>query len=122
MSDNWNFRLQPSIGIDHVIFDAGSNFKVDQFQPLVEIRAESDWKLGEAITLTAGADFILGQYDFTVDLPFNFEYAASYDPLAEREPVQLSGKGIGLGPDMYINATISPLPDRDLHWLTDAEN
>ena len=116
ISKTWSVLFQPSIGVDDVSFDAGGGFKVDQRQPIVEIRAESTWKLHDAFTLTAGADYIIGEYDFTVDLPFSFDYAANYDPLAEREPLQLEGKGLGTGPDMYLNAEIRPLSDRN-RWV-----
>jgi TonB family protein len=116
ISDRWSILLQPSIGVDDVIFDTGGGFKIDQRQPIVELRAESTWNLGDAISVTAGADFIIGEYDFTVDLPFSFDYAANYDPLAEREPLQLLGKGLGTGPDLYLNAEIHPLSDKN-RWV-----
>ena len=116
LHENWTILVQPSLGIDDVIFDAGGGFKVDQHQPIFELRAESTWKLGDSISLTLGTDFIIGEYDFTVDLPFSFDYVANYDPLAEREPLQLQGKGLGSGPDVYVHAEIHPLADTS-RWV-----
>ena len=91
------------------ILDIGGGLRVNQYQPTAEVRLEHFWTPSEHISLTSGLDFIGGGYEFTVDLPFWFENAANFDPLAERDPVQLEGSGFGWGPDVYVNAQINPL-------------
>ena len=115
-SKNWTFRLLPSIGIDHTYFDVGGGFKVDNLQTLFEMRGETSIKANDSFTFTAGIDWIIGAYDFQVELPFSFDYAANFDPLAEREPVFFGGEGLGVGPDVYVNAELRPLKDKE-KWI-----
>ena len=83
-SDTSSIQFTPSYGVDVINLDIGGGLRVNQYQPTAEVRLEHFWTPSEHISLTSGLDFIGGGYEFTVDLPFSFENAANFDPLAER--------------------------------------
>jgi TonB family protein len=118
VSDDLQVEFLPSFGVDHIDLDVGGGLRVEQVLPTLEVRLESRWRASDALSLTTGLDFIGGGYDFTASLPFSLENASSYDPLAERDPVTLTGNGLGLGPDFYVNAELHPLKDRE-RWRLD---
>ena len=117
-SDTSSIQFTPSYGIDVINLDIGGGLRVNQYQPTAEVRLEHFWIPNDHISLTSGLDFIGGGYEFTIDLPFSFENAANFDPLAERDPVQLKGSGFGWGPDVYVNAQVNPLKNID-RWRLD---
>ena len=113
LGEDWQLRLIPSVGIDGADFALGSETRLYQWQVLAEVRAELLWTPAEPLTVTTGLDFIGGNYWFEAQLPISPESFASYDPLAEREPFSIDGRGLGGGPDAYVRADVRPLSDRD---------
>jgi len=113
LSDTWRLRVTPSFGIDDTRFSVGNSTDLQQSQPLAVVRAEAIWTPTESLTLTNGFDFIGGGYTFSAQLPLNPDQLDDYDPLAEREPFTIDGRGVGGGPDFYARADFRPLEDRD---------
>ncbi|MBM76627.1 MAG: hypothetical protein CMK59_14570 [Proteobacteria bacterium] len=118
LTEHSRFKFTPSFGNDIISLNIAGGLRVDQRQPTAEIRFEHIWSPSQKTILTSGIDFIGGGYNFDVSLPFSFENASSFDPLAERDPTTLSGSGTGWGPDLYINAELHPLKDPDV-WRID---
>jgi TonB family protein len=112
-TDTLRLLVTPSVGFDGVSLGLGDSFRVDQGQWLLELRTELAWAPTPAITITPGFDFIGGLYDFDAKLAFDPSGLGSYDPLAERQPWVTSGAGGGWGPDLYVDAELRPLRDRD---------
>lgn len=113
LGEELTLRLVPSFGLDLAEFNLGEEFDLYQDQWLWEIRGELDWTPSEALTATAGVDFIGGWYTFETRFPFDPTSFANYDPLAEREPFVQTGKGTGWGPDLYADLKWRPLKDRE---------
>ncbi len=112
LSDQLSLRLVPSIGFDGINFQVGNAFRVDQWQVLLEARAELIWTPTDTLTTTAGLDFIGGTWGFQAGLPIDPGMLDDYDPLAEREPWTTSGTGTGWGPDLYADAAWRPVPGK----------
>lgn len=115
-SDDWNMTITPSYGIDKTSFDVGGGLRITQDQPMFEIRAETRWAPSEKFNLLLGTDTVLGGFAFEAELPFSFADVASFDPLAERNPVAFSGSGYFYTPDVYLQTEIHPLKDTD-RWI-----
>ena len=81
--------ITPSYGIDSASLDAGGGVRLTQDQPMFELRAETRWAPSKRFNLLLGTDTVAGQFSFNAELPFSFEDIASFDPLAERNPVDL---------------------------------
>jgi TonB family protein len=113
VNDQWQFRLYPSLGIDNTSFNAGGGIRIEQSQPSIELRSESEWNFSDSFTLLAGADFIGGIYKFDAQLPFSLSNASNFDPLAERDPVGFGGKGYFISPDAYLQGEIHPLKSKE---------
>lgn len=113
LTERMDLRIVPSVGLDVAEFDLGSSLHLEQRTLLLELRAEAPFEASEALTLTPGMDFLGGYYWFTVDLPFDPSIFGNYDPLAEREPYSLTGDGTAWGPDIFLDAEIRPLKERD---------
>ncbi|MFT4977642.1 MAG: TonB family protein, partial [Myxococcota bacterium] len=113
LSPTWRLRLTPSLGIDSTQLSVGNSTNLEQVQPLAEVRAEAIWTPSEALTVTNGFDFIGGGYRFSAELPINPDQLDDYDPLGEREPFSIDGRGLGGGPDLYVRADVRPLVERD---------
>jgi TonB family protein len=115
VNDELQLRLTPSFGIDKTDLEIGG-IEIIQSQPMIEIRAESEWVPSEHFALIAGADFITGTFSFEAKLPFTIENLSSYDPLAERDPVSFGGDGYFYSPDFYLQGEVHPLKDAD-RWI-----
>ncbi|MGC6510022.1 MAG: TonB family protein [Myxococcota bacterium] len=116
LSDTWRLRLTPSFGIDTNSISLGDGLRLNQANPYLEVRAESIWDLKEKHNVTAGMDFIGGQYRFDARFPFSIDNASNYDPLQERDSTAFEGKGYVWAPDLYVKAEFRPLKDPD-RWL-----
>ena len=116
LSDTWNMTVTPSYGIDSASFDVGGGVRVTQDQPMLELRAETRWTPSDRFNLLLGTDTVAGSFTFKAELPFSFEDAASFDPLAERNPVSFGGEGYYYTPDIYLQTEIHPLKDID-RWV-----
>ncbi len=114
--DHFALRIVPSLGVDGIRFRLGNQWRINQWQLLAELRAEAEIKPHDALTLTAGLDFIGGWYWFEAELAINPDALSDYDPLDEREPWTTDGRGRAGGPDPYLDLMIRPLPDRE-RWL-----
>jgi len=112
-SDKAELLLVPSFGIDEAEFNLGEAFDLLQQQWLVELRSELRYKPTTAVELLGGVDLIAGTYRFRTRFPFDPTSFADYDPLAEREPFEQLGEGAAWGPDLYLEATLRPLKDRE---------
>ena len=115
-SDDWNMTITPSYGIDSSSVDVGGGVRLTQDQPMFELRAETRWAPSERFNLLLGTDTVVGGFGFTAELPFSFEDVASFDPLAERNPVAFTGDGYFYTPDIYLQTEIHPLKDPD-RWV-----
>ncbi len=115
-SDDWNMTITPSYGVDVTSVDVGGGVRLTQEQPIFELRAETNWRPNERFSLLVGTDTVVGGFDFEAELPFSFEDVASFDPLAERNPVAFTGKGYFYTPDFYLQSEIHPLKDPD-RWV-----
>ena len=83
---------------------------------MFELRAETRWAPSKRFNLLLGTDTVAGQFSFNAELPFSFEDIASFDPLAERNPVEFGGEGYFYTPDVYLQTEIHPLKDAD-RWV-----
>ena len=63
VNDELQLRLTPSFGIDKTDLEVGG-IEIIQTQPMIEIRAESEWVPSKHFALIAGADFITGTFSF----------------------------------------------------------
>ena len=115
-SDTWNMTITPSYGIDSASFDVGGGVRVTQDQPMLEVRAETRWAPSDRFNLLLGTDTVAGNFTFKAELPFSFEDVASFDPLAERNPVSFGGEGYYYTPDIYLQTEIHPLKNVD-RWV-----
>lgn len=113
LGDQLELRILPSLGLDTAAFNLGDALSVRNWQLLAELRAELAWTPAPGFKLIPGVDFIGGMYGFEVELPFNPDSFASYDPLEEREPWTQEGTGTVWAPDLYVQAQLRPLADRD---------
>ncbi len=113
LSDTLSLRLLPSLGFDRIAFNLGNGTRIVQDQVLMEGRFELPWTPSEHFTLTPGIDLIAGRYTFETQLPFDPGTLVDFDPLDEREPWTVDGKGWGWGPDLYLSAAIRPLAEID---------
>lgn len=116
-SDSLALRVMPAIGVDYSYFGLGQSFQLDQTLVLTEVRAELPWTVNERVELVPGLDFIGGTWDFTTALPFNPTSFIEYDPLAEREPWEISDSGAGWGPDLYLKANLRPFQDPERLYI-----
>ena len=108
--------ITPSYGIDSASFDVGGGVRVTQDQPMLRLRAETRWVPSDRFNLLLGTDTVAGSFTFEAELPFSFEDVASFDPLAERNPVSFGGEGYYYTPDIYLQTEIHPLKDVD-RWV-----
>lgn len=113
VNDKWRLRFVPSFGVDSSTFSLGDGLRLTQSNPYLEVRAESIWDLKEKHEVTAGLDFIGGQYNFEALLPFSIDNSVNYDPLQERDSSSFEGKGYIWAPDLYIKADLRPLKNAD---------
>lgn len=111
LSDRWELRVVPSMGIDSANFALGNDFDLRQTVYLAELRSELTWRPSETLTGRFGVDFLGGWYDFSVALPFDPSLLAEYDPIEEREDYAISGTGSAWGPDAYAELEWRPLAD-----------
>lgn len=116
INDEWGLTITPSYGIDVTSVDVGGGIRLTQEQPLFELRAETLWTPSESFNLLLGTDTVIGGFDFQAELPFSFEDVASFDPLAERNPVAFEGKGYFYTPDFYAQGEWHPLANRE-KWV-----
>jgi TonB family protein len=113
LSERTELLLVPSFGVDEAEFNLGEAFDLLQQQWLVELRSELRHTASPAVELLGGVDLIAGTYRFRTRFPFDPTTLADYDPLAEREPFTQVGEGVAWGPDVYLEATLRPLKDRE---------
>ena len=111
LSDTLHLRAVPSFGVDYGQFSVGSALRLDQTQYVTEIRTELPWTPSPAVKLVPGLDLIGLYWDFKATLPIDPSAFSDYDPLDEREPVTLGGKGVGFAPDVYLDLQLRPLAD-----------
>ncbi len=111
-------RFTPSLGLDINQGNFGGSLTGAQDTLLFELRTELPWEISDHFTLTPGSDFIMGPWGFGVELPFNPEVAASFDPIGEREDWSIEDRGWAWGPDLYLDADIRPLEDPDRLLIT----
>jgi hypothetical protein len=83
---------------------------------MFELRAETRWAPSDRFNLLLGTDTVVGGFSFEAELPFSFEDASSFDPLAERNPVSFDGKGYFYTPDIYLQTEWQPLKNSDA-WI-----
>ncbi len=112
--DTLSLLVAPSFGVDYNDFSLGGEFRLASLNGVGQLRTELSWTPTPALTLVPGLDLIGGWYSFQFKSPYRFE--ALDDPLAEREGADTAGRGMAMGPDVYVKALIRPLEDRE-RWL-----
>jgi TonB family protein len=113
LGDRLLWSVVPSFGVDVSSFDLGGDIRAEETQYLLELRSELEWSPTDALTLRPGIDAIGGTFAFEVLFPFSPDSMADYDPIGEREPWSFADDGWAFGPDLYLDAEIRPLEDRD---------
>ncbi len=110
-----DLRLETSLsfGVDGSSFLLGDTFRVDNRTVTATARSALIWSPGAALEVEPGLDFIGGTWAFEASLPFDPGSLADYDPIGEREPWSASGRGTLWTPDLYVEARVRPLADRD---------
>ncbi len=111
LAERLKVHFMPSFGVDINSGNMGGFLEGFERTWLLELRTEFPWELCDKLTITPGMDFIGGLWQFGVELPFNPEIAASYDPIGEREDWEIEDDGWVWGPDLYVDADIRPLAD-----------
>jgi len=118
LGEKVDLHFTPSLGLDINEGNFGGSLAGGQYTTLFELRTELPWEISDHLTITPGTDFIGGPWGFNVELPFNPEIAASYDPIGEREDWSIEDSGWAWGPDVYLDADIRPLEDPDRLLIT----
>ncbi len=113
LAERLKMKFTPSFGVDINSGNLGDALSGFERTWILELRNEFPWQLSDKLTVTPGIDFIGGLWEFGVELPFNPEIAASYDPIGEREDWSIEDQGWAWGPDLYIDADWRPLADPD---------
>ena len=113
LDKRWAIHASPSFGSDTADLNVGDTFRLIQNRYTIEVRAHAKYTLDDHFDATAGIDFIAGWADFIIELPFNPATFAEIDPLAEREPYQLTDSATGWGPDPFLSTTWRPLANPD---------
>jgi len=112
-NEQFSFRAIPSLGQDVALFELGADWLLETTQWMLETRAELDWTPNDAVTVTAGADYIGVQTDFRLEFPINPDSLVDYDPLSELEPWAISDTVLGHTPAFYLDTKWRPLPNKD---------
>ncbi|HMV65313.1 MAG TPA: TonB family protein, partial [Myxococcota bacterium] len=114
LSDKLSFNIDPSLGVDLINLGLGQDFGLDNWNVLLQLRADLHWTPTPAVEVIPGVDFIGGPWRF------EFKSAVSFadldDPLAERDPVGFDGHGTAWSPDTYVRVNLRPFEDRQ-RWL-----
>lgn len=113
-SDTVAMNLKPSLGIDLTDLGLGSEFGLQNWNLIGQLRADVDWRPHPAVQIIPGVDFIGGPYYFDFRSPLSFDDLG--DPLAERTPVGFDGRGTAWSPTPHLKINLRPLADRD-RWL-----
>lgn len=113
LSERLTLSLTPSMGVDGISTNIGSDFRLEQFQYLFEVRAEAEWVQNDHLTVLSGIDFLGGRGEFEVALPFKPADRINGDPLTEDEAILFGDKLWAWGPDLYLQAKWRPLADPD---------
>lgn len=113
IGEHWSLHGAPSFGSDYASLDIGDSFHLIQSRYTFEVRVDAKYTHDDHFSLTTGVDFIAGWADFVIELPFNPANFAEVDPIADREPYQLTDEATGFGPDPWLNVTWKPLTNPD---------
>jgi TonB family protein len=111
LGERLTLSLTPSMGVDGIYTNIGSDIRLDQLQYLFEARSEIEWIPNEKLTLLGGIDLLGGRGEFEVDLPFTPADRLGDDPLTEDEAISFGDKIWAWGPDFYLQAKWRPLQD-----------
>ncbi len=113
LTDTLTLKTTSALSFDDVVFDITDDFRFYQSAPGLTLRAELPWQVSEGVKLTPGLDFLGSQYDVQITLPFSEDQLRSYDPLSESESFAFGFSGLGLSPDLFLDAQLQPFADRD---------
>lgn len=111
LNERLTLSLTPSMGVDGIKTNVGSEIRLENLQYLFEMRSEIEWVQSEHFSLLGGIDLLGGQGEFEVALPFTPADTIDGDPLTEDEAIIFGDKLWAWGPDLYLQAKWRPLPD-----------
>ncbi|MDG1481796.1 MAG: TonB-dependent receptor, partial [Myxococcota bacterium] len=113
LTEKLALRTTSALSWDDAVFDITDDFRFYQKAPGFTVRAELPWQPTEGFKLTPGMDLFTQKYDVEITLPFTEDQLRSFDPLAESERFAFGFSGIGFSPDLFLDAQLQPLSDRD---------
>jgi hypothetical protein len=102
-----SFDFTGSVGLDTGRFAVGSAFVLSQRQTVLQLRAEALYEPVPGLQIVPGVDALGGWWRF--DFASAFRFTQSDDPLAEKDPVTVSGDGSVWSPDTYVKLAWRPL-------------
>lgn len=111
LGEHLRLTVTPGAGLDYNLTDAFGTIKLDSYNGVFNTRAEMAWTPTPKVEVVPGVDIFGGPWSFKAAFPFTFEEAV--DPLAERNPITLYGRGWFISPDTYVKALLRPLEDPD---------
>lgn len=103
--------VQPSIGVVHTEYGLGRNYLFELSADTIDLRSELIFTPGPALTAKLGFDGQGTRNDFVLflgNVPVD-----DGDPLSETESRDMGRDLRQLTPDPYVEATLSPIEDRD---------